>query len=287
MIESEKGFEIESLPELKHPILIAGFGGWGNALNVSKGMVAYLVRKLQAKKFASLNADLFFRFDENRPLATISDGYLKNLEMPGGSLFFAKTAPGTNDLILFETDEPELCWNQFVTQLIDLSKQLKVFTLVTLGSMWDNVLHTDYIVSGVASSDSLWETLKAEGVIPIYYQGPSSINALIMQKSIESGLACASLWSHCPYYLQGSPHYGLMANLGRLLEKIGGFDLDTEELDTRWEKLLAKFQDLIQKDPKIQEVVRGMRKAKVKGMVAIKNKDARSGNLINLKDFLT
>ena len=46
----ETGIHITELPQLNHPILIAGFDGWGNALNVSKGMVTYLIGKLNAKK---------------------------------------------------------------------------------------------------------------------------------------------------------------------------------------------------------------------------------------------
>jgi proteasome assembly chaperone (PAC2) family protein len=286
MIALENSFHVDFLPKLKKPMLIAGFGGWGNALNVSKGMVGYLIRKFQAKNFATPNTDLFYRFDETRPVATINNGYLKSLEMPGGRLFFSTPPQSDCDLILFETEEPNLRWNQFVAHLIDLCKKLEVTTIITLGSMWDNVLHTDYVVSGIASNESLWKTLEPEGVIPIHYQGPSSINSLIIKESAKRGLQCASLWSHCPYYLQGSPHYGLMAHLGRLLSKIGGFELDTQELSSKWEKMLARFQDLIQKDPNIQEVVRGMRKAKVKGMVAMQNKTINNGNLINLKDFL-
>jgi len=41
----EEGIHIEALPELQKPILIAGFGGWGNALDIATGMVGYVIRK--------------------------------------------------------------------------------------------------------------------------------------------------------------------------------------------------------------------------------------------------
>jgi len=57
---TEKGIFIEKLPELKEPLLIAGFDGWGNALDVSRAMAAYMIRKLNAGHFASINPDLFY-----------------------------------------------------------------------------------------------------------------------------------------------------------------------------------------------------------------------------------
>ena len=53
----EQGVHIEEVPELERPILIAGFSGWGNALDVSKGMTNYLINKLKAKYFARINPD--------------------------------------------------------------------------------------------------------------------------------------------------------------------------------------------------------------------------------------
>ena len=64
---SDTGIHITELPELNNPILIAGFDGWGNALNVSEGMATYLIGKLNARKFARLNPDVFYRFDESLP----------------------------------------------------------------------------------------------------------------------------------------------------------------------------------------------------------------------------
>ena len=36
-------FQLEMMPTLKAPVFIIGFRGWGNALEVSTGMTAYLV----------------------------------------------------------------------------------------------------------------------------------------------------------------------------------------------------------------------------------------------------
>jgi len=85
----EEGIYIEQVPDLKEPILIAGFDGWGNALDISKAMVSYLIHKLKAKSFATINPDPFYRFDECRPEVEIKKGTLINLSPPGGSFYYA------------------------------------------------------------------------------------------------------------------------------------------------------------------------------------------------------
>ena len=74
---NENGIKIHELPDLKNPLLIAGFDGWGNALQISSGMAAYLIRTFKAQRFAELDPDVFFRYDEKRPVVHIEDGLFK------------------------------------------------------------------------------------------------------------------------------------------------------------------------------------------------------------------
>ena len=54
---SGQGIHTEQLPELKAPVLIAGFDGWGNALDVSRATISYLIRELKAERFAEIDPD--------------------------------------------------------------------------------------------------------------------------------------------------------------------------------------------------------------------------------------
>ncbi|MFC1896901.1 PAC2 family protein, partial [Thermodesulfobacteriota bacterium] len=86
----EEAFIVEEWPDLGNPVLIVGFEGWGNALDVSNRMAVYLVEKLEAKRFARVNPDPYYRYDENRPLVGIEDGILDDIVTPGGSLYAAR-----------------------------------------------------------------------------------------------------------------------------------------------------------------------------------------------------
>ena len=155
--------------------------------------------------------------------------------------------------------------------------------MVSLGGMYDNVLHTDTVISGTASSRELLEELKGQGVTTVNYQGPSAIHSTIHAEAKKKGLDCLSLWCHCPYYLQGTTHFGMMAKLGKLLSALGDFHLDTKDLALTWENLSQEIQGIIDKSPELQAMVGGLQKAKVRKPWGEIKKDDK---VIHLEDFL-
>lgn len=282
----KQGIHIEKLPDLKEPILIAGFDGWGNALGVSKGMAAYLIRKLKAQSFARIDPDTFYSYDADRPLTNIEAGTLKSFSPPGGSFYAARTGSGENDLVILEADEPNLRWFHFVDELFSLCGNLGVETIITLGSMYDNVLHTDRIISGIASNKDYFSKLRQKDVIPVSYQGPGAIHSIIQSEGEKRGFQCISLWCHCPYYLQNTTHYGFLSHLGALLSFLGQFELHTEDLEAGMKELDEQIEKLIENSLEIQDIINEIRRAKVRGSWASMKKSIKGEKVINLKDFL-
>ena len=278
---------LKETPQLNKPIFIAGFSGWGNALNVSQGMVSYLIRTLNAKLFAKINPDYFYRYDEARPIVSIEDGLLKGLSTAEGSFYAAQTDSNERDLVILNANEPHLRWFQFVDELLMLCEKLGVDTVITLGSMYDNVLPSDRIVSGVASHEIVQSKLKDMNVNPIFYQGPSAIHSVIQSEGQERGFQCISLWSHCPYYLQGTTHFGILAHLGALLSNLGEFKLDMVALENSWKELNEQIQGLIESKPELRNLISKLRKAKVRGSWdSMKASIKKDDKVIDIKDFL-
>jgi proteasome assembly chaperone (PAC2) family protein len=266
--------------------MVAGFDGWGNALSISSGMATYLIRKLNAEKFAKINPDTFFRYDEARPIVKIENGMLKSLVPPGGSFYAAQITGAKHDIVILKTDEPTLRWTQFVDELFAFCKQLDIRTIITLGSMYDNVLHTDRVISGLASTDSLISLLEEKNVDSINYHGPSAIHSIIQAQGPKAGLQCLSLWCHCPYYLQGTTHYGILSHLGELLSFLGDFELDTADLEDRWQGLNEQIEELIKSNAEIQSVINELQKSKVRGSTAAMRGTLKDEKVIDIKDFL-
>jgi proteasome assembly chaperone (PAC2) family protein len=284
---SDHGIHIKELPKLKNPLLIAGFDGWGNALNISKGMVNYLIRRMKAKHFADLDPDTFYRYDDQRPQVSIVGGILKSFRSPGGSFYAAQTDAGQSDLVILKADEPNLRWFQLADQLFLICQKLGIRTVITLGSMYDNVLHTDRIVSGVASTEDVVSRLMESNINPIDYQGPSAIHTIIHSEGSKRGFECISLWSHCPYYLQGTTHFGLLSHMGRLIAELANFQIDTPDLEANWKKLKEQINRLIDGNSELQSLISSLRKEKVKGTTtSLKGTLSSDKKIIDLKDFL-
>jgi proteasome assembly chaperone (PAC2) family protein len=281
------GIHIQELPDLKNPLMIAGFDGWGNALKISSGMAAYLIRSFKAQQFAVVDPDTYYRYDELRPVVHIEDGVMQRFSPPEGAFYAARTAPDQPDLVILKADEPSLKWVGFVKEFYSLCDTLKVESVITMGSMYDHVLHTDRIISAIASNTAPSSLLQEKGVRSITYQGPSAIHSIIHSEGAERNVACMSLWCHCPYYLQGTTHFGILAGLGKLLGELGGFELDTEDLEASWDKLHVQIEQLIQNNAEIQAVVKQIRKAKVRGTAAeMKGTLESDPKIIDIQDFL-
>jgi proteasome assembly chaperone (PAC2) family protein len=274
--------QIEHLPPMDDALFIAGFEGWGNALDISRGMVDYLVEKLNGKSFGRISPDLFYRFDEHRPVVDIEEGFLKSLTPPGGVLYAVKQAVAGRDMIILKASEPNLRWLAFADAILALCQKARVKMIISLGSMYDNVLHSDTVLSAAASSEQILAALKEQKVNAVNYKGPSAIHSVLLERARNSGVPCVSLWCHCPFYLQGTTHFGLMSHLGSLLSSWGGFKLDTQELDRTWKELSKQIQGIIDKNPELQTMISDLRKSKIKGSWD----EAKKGDkVIHLEDF--
>ena len=279
--------QMETAPALTEPVLIIGLRGWGNALDVSAGMAGYLVETLPAERVGMLDSDRCYRYDASRPVVKIQAGRLHSIDPPEGTFFAVATPPGQRDLLVLIADEPSLNWYRFCGELVDLAQELGAPSVISLGSMMDNVLHTDRIVSALSTAGDFEGAFRRHGVIPINYHGPSAIHTLILEACRKRALTGASLWGHCPAYLQGISHHGMMHQLGRLLTDMAGFVMDTDPLAARWEALEAQIRRLISENPKIEAVMDKIRRQKRQGVVPQPGTTGRQeGKVINLQDFL-
>ncbi len=221
---------VEQTPEVSCPVVILGFEGWANGGNVAVGMIDYLIKKLGATRFAKIDPNSFYRFDDARPIVKVEGGQLKEVLPPEAAFYSARDKQTGVDLILFKASEPHLRWFSFVEVILSLCRQLEVTLIISLGGLQDSVLHTDAVISGFASSEELLERLKQMRINLAEYRGPGAIHSLIFQEAKGMGIEGISLWGHCPFYLQGT-HLRLLSRMATVLADLGGFQVDTGELE--------------------------------------------------------
>ncbi len=275
---------VDTLPRLTRPVFIAGFDGWGNAMDVSSGMADYLIRTLRMTAFARLDAERFYRYDGARPRVHIARGTLKQYAPPGGVFYAAETGEGKRDVVVLKANEPSMRWAEFADSVLSLCTDLGVTLIVTLGSMYDSVLHTERLISGIASDDDLFNRLAAADIMPIDYQGPGAVHTVLQSEGQKRRFRCVSLWGHCPFYLENTVHYGLLASLAERLAGLAGVDLPVDSLHEGWREDEARIEALIREDPEVQSVVENLKETGGKGA---RPRPVPSGEkVINLSDFM-
>lgn len=282
-------FQLETMPALSTPMVVAGLRGWGNALEVSSEMATFMVDSLEGKAVGRIDSDACYRYDENRPEVRIEDGRVKSIHASGGSFFACETDSGYGDLLILVADEPSLNWQRFSRELADLARRMDARGLIILGSMFDSVLHTDRILSAFTTGDDYAEIFTRHGVLPINYRGPSAIHTLLLDAFAKRGLPAASLWCHCPAYLQGITHHGMLIQLARVLADMASIVLDTRKLESLWKALEIQIQDLIAENPKLEGIVDHIREKKRRGAAGqdLEKEGKKPADVIRLKDFFT
>jgi len=282
-----KTFQLEKIPALASPVIIVGLRGWGNALEVASAMAAYVVDTLHGRSIGRLDSDACYRYDETRPTVVIESGRMQSISPPGGGFFAVETAAGQNDLLVLIADEPSLNWYRFSWELVELAREMGAQGLISLGSMFDHVLHTDRIISAATTGGEYADILSRHGVLSVNYRGPGAIHTVILEACRKQGLPGASLWCHCPAYLQGIIHHGIMLPLARLLADLASFALATQVLESRWQTLEIQIRELIAENPKLEGVMDQIRRKKRQGAWQnLEKTGAAKNNVINLQDFI-
>jgi len=279
-------FQLDTMPELSSPMIVVGLRGWGNALEVASAMATFMVDSLEGRSVGRIDSDACYRYDEDRPEVRIEDGRLKSIHCSGGGFFACQTESDQGDLLILVADEPSLNWQRFSGELADLARSLDARGMISLGSMFDSVLHTDRIISAFTTGRDYAEIFSRHEVLPINYRGPSAIHTLLLDACAKRGLPAASLWCHCPAYLQGITHHGMLIQLARVLADMVSVSLDTQKLESLWKALEIQIQELIADNPKLEGIVDQIRKKKRRGdLQHMEEKGKKPADVIRLKDF--
>lgn len=210
-------------PPLQGPVLIAGFGGWPNAGEVSSWVLSFLIQSLEGSRFAEIRSQQFFDLVQQRPVVAIQGGKIQSVEFPCGVFYFASSPTrGPKDLIFFLGQEPHLCWPRFSDLFLGLAEKIGVTEIITIGGLYDNIPHTvEPRVSGITNDEKSLERFSQLRVRPAHYEGPMSIHTHLLIEAAKRGIPAISLWGHVPYYIQSNNAKTSLAILERLQSWLG------------------------------------------------------------------
>lgn len=271
-----------SVPQLKDPVLVAGFYGWSNAGNVSSDTLQYLYHILKPWVFATISDEPFANFTVDRPVARIEKGLIQDLEPMITEIACQSDSEAQHDLVLFLGREPHYGWPGYCELLMNIMKRVGIKQLYTIGGVQDTVSHSGpTVVSVVCSTEpQVSELCEMDPAIRAAdYCGPVSIHSYLVRACSQFGIEAGSLWGHAPAYLQRNPR--LVAKMVSVIEGITGMECSTDSLHQKSIELDRKINEAIAKDPNLKRFVETLERENESDETLI-----AGDKIIRLEDFL-
>src|SRR5919202_2662623 len=248
---------IDWMPELERPVLIAGFTGWNDAADAASVAVGALASSWEARRFGGFDGEEFFDFQTTRPQVKLVDGVTREIEWPENMLSATGArleAAGGRGGILLTGPEPNFRWRTFSQAVVELARELQVELVVTMGALLADVPHSRPVSVAANSQDpGLVDNL---GLSASRYEGPTGITGVLHSACAEAGLPSVSFWASVPHYLPAVP--SAPAALA-LLEKISGLlgmQVDTAELESTAETYQDQVSVAVSQDSDLSSYVK-------------------------------
>ena len=243
-------------PEQNFPTMIVSFAGWPDAAEAATRAVRYLVRKLPAKKFAEIDPEEFYDFTVVRPQTRTNRQGERIIRWPRNDLYYYPHDEENRRFILFVGTEPNLKWRAYSNILTSIAQRHDVKLIVSLGALLDAVPHTrEPRITGRASSQELTQKAEWLGIRNSGYQGPTGIHTAFMDACTKLDIPHASIWGHCPHYVNTTPNPRVSQALLTRLRNLVDVEVDLEELRLAGEAYQDEVNKIISKQPDVSSYV--------------------------------
>ncbi|MEO3784317.1 PAC2 family protein [Actinocorallia sp. B10E7] len=252
--------ELESVPELDRPVLVAAFEGWNDAGEAASGVIGHLAESWGARQIAELDPEDYYDFQVTRPNVRLTgDGEGREIVWPTTRIFVARLESG-RDVVLLHGIEPNMRWRSFCRELTDYLVRLGVKTAVLLGALLADSPHTRPVpVSGSAADLGLGETLALE---PSRYEGPTGILGVLQDSCDRLDIATVSLWAQVPHYVSQPPSPKATLALLHRVEDILDVTVPLGELPEQSRAWEEGVNELAEQDTEVADYVRTLEEQK-------------------------
>ncbi|MDQ0953746.1 proteasome assembly chaperone (PAC2) family protein [Streptomyces phaeochromogenes] len=252
--------ELEGVPELVDPVMVAAFEGWNDAGDAASTAVAHLDREWKGEVFAALDAEDYYDFQVNRPTVWL-DGGVRKITWPTTRLSVVRVGgEKPRDLVLVRGIEPSMRWRSFCNELLGFAHELGVELVVILGALLGDTPHTRPVpVSGVTSDPDLARTMDLEET---KYEGPTGIVGILQEACTHAGVPAVSLWAAVPHYVSQPPNPKATLALLNRLEDLIDMRIPLGELPEDARAWQLGVDQLAAEDSEVAEYVQSLEEAR-------------------------
>ncbi len=248
--------EIEEVPELRSPVLIAAFEGWNDAADAASSVIDHLMRVWGARVVAAIDPEEFYDFQMNRPVVGTNDEGMRRITWPSTQLSVCSPPGALRDVILLRGIEPNMRWRQFCAELLAGAEELGTEMVVTLAALLADTPHTRPIpVTGTATEPDLADRLKLE---QSNYEGPTGIVGVFQDACARMEIPSVSFWAAVPHYVAQPPCPKATLALVGQLEDLLGISIPLEDLPEESRAWERGVDELAEEDEEIGDYVRAL-----------------------------
>jgi len=246
---------------MKHArrVMIAAFEGWNDAAEAASGAVAHLADVWQATPLGEIDPEDYYDFQVNRPTIAIRDADERRITWP--TTRYARVGlPTGRELVLLRGVEPNMRWRAFCAELLEVCRELRVETVITLAALLGDSPHTRPVpVTGTSSDAGLQRALHLEQP---KYEGPTGIVGVFQDACSTAGIPAVSFWASVPYYVSQPPCPKATLALLRRIEDLLDVAVPLRDLPDEARAWQDGVDELAAEDSDVAEYVRSLEEAK-------------------------
>ncbi|MDX6744303.1 PAC2 family protein [Actinocorallia sp. A-T 12471] len=250
--------ELDSVPALDRPVLVAAFEGWNDAGEAASAVIAHLAESWGARQIAEIDPEDYYDFQVTRPRVE-RDGDGRKIVWPTTRIFVARLDSG-RDVVLLHGIEPNMRWRGFCREITDYLARLGVRSAVLLGALLADAPHTRPVpVSGSGGGSTFGDDLSLE---PSSYEGPTGILGVLQDRLEDGGVETVALWAQVPHYVSSPPNPKATLALLRRVEDLLDVPVPLGELPEQSRAWEDGVNELAEQDSEVAEYVRTLEEAK-------------------------
>jgi proteasome assembly chaperone (PAC2) family protein len=243
--------EIDTLPQLRDPVLVVALAGWVDAGLAGSGSVAFLQEQLDAARdFGRIDLGDLMDLQQTRPTVHLVDGVSREIDWPEITLTAGRLG---RDVVLITGPEPSLRWRAVLGELVDVAQQLGVTEAYTVGGIPAMASHRRPVSVLATGTDE--DVVERAGAWRQDYTGPTGAQSVLQVMLGDAGVPTIALWAQVPHYLSGGASPPAIRAVLERLRDLSGLAVDSEGLDEQARVYVRRVEEGLADRPDVVEVI--------------------------------